>query len=435
MSRAHGERSGEGDSRRGPTSRNVVESGGGRHRRSPGRVIAPVMLLMAILGAAACGSDGDSTSAAASGDEASTTTTAEDEPSEPVVFEGTWSPQNDILQLPEGFSSSIALEGDLVGQGAFVGEATPDGENYLIEGDAAFNVRSPELGEGLLAVQEWGGLFTPTEFDTTGEVTGVSGAFAGMVGTMTATGTDEGTYMFELQPAEPSPEPEATEPLTIDFETASGPAWVEGEYRAFGGGYPTTGDFVGTTGWTGYIKDGAGTTIGINVGTVEGVGDGVFITMMPTPGGTEAWTVQSEFFGISGDLAGLQGTGTTTGTTHDSTGAFAPVFTSTFEVSSDELEGISWFRRADFYGLEEGPVTVECRPEGMAHQLWGTDVYTDDSAICTAAAHAGLITLEEGGEVTFAFTEGPDVYPASERNGIGSHEGRDWPEGFEFVEP
>ena len=396
------------------------------------------MLIVAILGAAACGSDDDSTSGAASGEDASTTTGAEEEPSEPLVFEGTFAPQNEILQLPEGFSNSFALEGDLVGQGAFVGEATPDGEAHIIEGDWAFNLRSPELGEGLLAVQQWDGLFTPTEFNATGEVTGVSGAFAGMIGTtsFTSTGTEgEGTYVFELQPAEPSAEPETTEPLTFDFETASGPAWVEGEYRAFGGGSTSTGDFVGSVGWTGYIKDGAGTTILINAGTVEGVGDGVFITMMPTPGGTETWTVQSEFFGISGDVAGLRGTGTTAGTTNDSTGAFAPVFTSTFEVSSDELEGISWFRRADFYDLEEGPVTVECRPEGMAHQLWGTDVYTDDSAICTAAAHAGLITLEDGGEVTFAFTEGPDVYPASERNGVTSHEGSDWPEGFEFVEP
>ena len=67
--------------------------------------------------------------------------------------------------------------------------------------------------------------------------------------------------------------------------------------------------------------------------------------------------------------------------------------------------------------------------------MWGTDIYTDDSSICTAAAHARLITLEEGGEVTFAFTEGPDVYPASERNGVTSVEGRDWPRGFEFVDP
>ena len=139
--------------------------------------------------------------------------------------------------------------------------------------------------------------------------------------------------------------------------------------------------------------------------------------------------------GLPHSVAGLRGTGTTAGTTNDSTGAFAPVFTSTFVVSSDELDGVSWFRRADFYDPEEGPVTVDCRPEGLAHSLWGTDIYTDDSSICTAAAHAGLITLEEGGEVTFAFTEGPDVYPASARNGVTSHEGSDWPEGFEFVEP
>ncbi|MEQ1785651.1 MAG: LCCL domain-containing protein [Acidimicrobiales bacterium] len=413
----------------------MVETGGGRRRRSPGRVIAGVMLLVAIVGAAACGSDGDSTSTATSGaEEASTTTEPAVEPSEPVVFEGTFSPQDEILQLPEGFSNSFALEGDLVGQGAFVGTATPDGEAHIIEGDWAFNLRSPELGEGLIAVQQWDGLFTPTEFNATGEVTGVSGAFAGMVGTtsFTSTGTGgKGTYVFELQPAEPSPEPEPTEPLTFDFEAASGPAWVE--EPAFGGGNTSTGDFIGSTGWTG--DSGTGTVISINVGTLAGAGDGVFITVAPTPT-TPTWTVQAELFGVSGAFAGLEGVGTGTGTTYDPTGAFAPESSYTFEVSSDELDGISWFRRADFYDLEDGPVSVDCRPEGLAHDLWGTDTYTDDSSICTAAAHAGLITLEEGGEVTFAFAEGQDVYEASERNGVTSGGYEDgWPRSFEFVEP
>jgi hypothetical protein len=402
------------------------------------------MLIVAVLVAASCSSDDDSTS----GGDASTTTAASndttepaDEPSETLVLEGTSTGQNGILELADGFSNSVSLEGDLVGQGAFYGHGTPEGEGYRIDGDWVLNVRSPDHGEGLIAVQQWDGLATPNNFDGTGEVVGVSGAFADMVGTVTMAATAPGTgpetydpadYVFELQPAEPSPAPEATEPLTVSYETPSELAWFENE--KFGGAGPATGDFVGSGGWTGYIDSGAGTTVSINVGTVEGLGDGTFITVIPTPQNTETWTVQTEFFGVSGALAGLQGTGSATGTTNDSTGAFKPDINYTFEVSSDELEGISWFRRADFYDLEEGPVTVDCRPDGLAHILWGTDTYTDDSSICTAAAHAGLITLEEGGEVTFAFTEGQDVWPASERNGVTSQEGTQWPRGFEFVE-
>lgn len=434
MSPTHRERSGEGE--------------GTSTRGRAGRVIAGVMLIVVLLAAASCSSEGDSTSTGP-GKKSSTTTEASsattepaDEPSEALVLKGTWKGQNGILELADGFSNSVALEGDLVGQGAFYGHGTPEGEGYRIVSDGVFNVRSPDLGEGLIAVQQWDGLATPNNFDGTGEVVGVSGAFAGMVGTVTATATAPGTgpekydpadYVFELQPAEPSPAPEATEPLTVSYETPSELAWFENE--KFGGAGPATGDFVGSGGWTGYMDSGTGTTVSINVGTVEGLGEGTFITVIPTPQNTETWTVQAEFFGVSGALAGLQGTGTSTGTTNDSTGAFKPDSKYTFEVSSDELEGISWFRRADFYDLEEGPVTVDCRPDGLAHVVWGTDTYSADSSICTAAAHAGLITLEEGGEVTFAFTEGQDVWPASERNGVTSQEGTQWPRGFEFVEP
>lgn len=410
-------------------------------RRSQARVVASVTLIVAILVAGACSSDDDSTSSTTTGaDEASSTTaapgTTADVASEPLVFEGTTSPQgpeDEMILFAEGFTNSVALEGDLVGQGVFVGEAFPEGEDLKLEGDWVFNLRSPDLGEGLLAVQQRDGLATPTDFNATGEVTGVSGAFADMIGTVSFTGADPGTYVFELQPAEPSPEPEEpTQPRTIEYEAASVAAWMA--EPVFGGGNTSTGDFAGSIGWTGSIDSGAGTTTFINVGTLEGVGDGLFITMIPvSPAPT--WTVQSEFFGVSGAFAGLQGVGTVTGTTFDATGAFAPEVAATYEVSSDEIDGISWFRRADYYELEEGDVTVDCRPEGLAHSLWGTDIYTDDSSICTAAAHAGLVTLEEGGEVTFAFIEGPDVYPASERNGVTSEEGRDWPRGFEFVDP
>src|SRR5450432_633198 len=44
--------------------------------------------------------------------------------------------------------------------------------------------------------------------------------------------------------------------------------------------------------------------------------------------------------------------------------------------------------------------TLACTPAGTMHAVWGSDIYTADSSICTAAVHAGLITLERGGTVT-----------------------------------
>ncbi len=43
--------------------------------------------------------------------------------------------------------------------------------------------------------------------------------------------------------------------------------------------------------------------------------------------------------------------------------------------------------------------TFDCPPNGtISSSLWGTDTYTDDSSICTAAVHASLISTSSGGD-------------------------------------
>lgn len=64
--------------------------------------------------------------------------------------------------------------------------------------------------------------------------------------------------------------------------------------------------------------------------------------------------------------------------------------------------------------------SFHCPPNLTAAQVWGTDLYTDDSSICTAAVHAGLITLQHGGAVTIEIRPGAPSYNASSRNGISS---------------
>lgn len=66
------------------------------------------------------------------------------------------------------------------------------------------------------------------------------------------------------------------------------------------------------------------------------------------------------------------------------------------------------------------------------HSVWGTDVYTDDSSICTAAVHAGVITTE-GGAVTVAIAPGQASYEASERNGVTASSWGEWGRSFRFV--
>jgi hypothetical protein len=55
--------------------------------------------------------------------------------------------------------------------------------------------------------------------------------------------------------------------------------------------------------------------------------------------------------------------------------------------------------------------------------VWGTNAYTDDSALCQAALHAGVIG-PEGGTISVVLGGGLERYPGSEQNGVTTS---DWP--------
>ncbi len=73
-----------------------------------------------------------------------------------------------------------------------------------------------------------------------------------------------------------------------------------------------------------------------------------------------------------------------------------------------------------FRGANGERVVYECPAGGSAYSVWGTDIYTDDSSVCTAAVHVGEITLADGGVVTIEMREGEESYTGSRRNGIES---------------
>jgi hypothetical protein len=63
--------------------------------------------------------------------------------------------------------------------------------------------------------------------------------------------------------------------------------------------------------------------------------------------------------------------------------------------------------------------TCQC-PDGFAQgRIWGSNPYTADSNLCTAALHAGMIGTG-GGVVQVVGRPGSDAYPASTRNGVAS---------------
>ncbi len=78
---------------------------------------------------------------------------------------------------------------------------------------------------------------------------------------------------------------------------------------------------------------------------------------------------------------------------------------------------------------------VECPANCTSGSVWGTDKYTDDSAVCRAAVHAGVIKAAKGGTVRVKVTPGLDKYTPSTRNGIESRSWGKWRKTIELSKP
>ncbi|MDQ6653613.1 MAG: LCCL domain-containing protein [Acidobacteriota bacterium] len=96
----------------------------------------------------------------------------------------------------------------------------------------------------------------------------------------------------------------------------------------------------------------------------------------------------------------------------------------------------TWDASAASLNAKDGEtVTLACSPAGTAHAVWGSDIYTADSSICTAAVHSGLITYQQGGTVTIELRSGRPAYGASERNGVTTSDYGSYPHSFVFKTP
>lgn len=96
----------------------------------------------------------------------------------------------------------------------------------------------------------------------------------------------------------------------------------------------------------------------------------------------------------------------------------------------------TWEAKATSLGGAVGQTfTLTCSAAGTAHSVWGSDVYTADSSVCTAAVHSGLITFQQGGTVTIEMRPGRSIYGASERNGVTTSPYGSWQSSFVFKTP
>ena len=98
-------------------------------------------------------------------------------------------------------------------------------------------------------------------------------------------------------------------------------------------------------------------------------------------------------------------------------------------------EAIDWSANATSHRSNLNKKFVySCSASGTLNRIWGTDVYTDDSSICSAAVHAGKITSQQGGKVTIEMLSGKANYGGSERNGVASSGYGNWTgSSYQFV--
>lgn len=72
-------------------------------------------------------------------------------------------------------------------------------------------------------------------------------------------------------------------------------------------------------------------------------------------------------------------------------------------------------------GLDQGKTySCACPALGEPAIVYGSDVYTADSSICTAAVHAGALQRSAAGSVTLQTIASPQVFKGATRNGIKS---------------
>lgn len=67
--------------------------------------------------------------------------------------------------------------------------------------------------------------------------------------------------------------------------------------------------------------------------------------------------------------------------------------------------------------------------------VFGSDVYTDDSNLATAAVHAGVLRDGQTGIVKVTIHPGQPIYPGMQRNGVSSYAWQDFPGSYRVEAP
>lgn len=177
------------------------------------------------------------------------------------------------------------------------------------------------------------------------------------------------------------------------------------------------------------------------------------ITMVCPPGGSAANVWGDQYYtddssvctaAVHAGVIDFVSGGAVTVTIHPGRGRYASTLrngvqsseygthTGSFTVGKATDDGqVDWTTTAKGFAASSAKqITVVCPPGGEAGEVWGSEVYTDDSSICTAAVHAGAITFEAGGRVTLKSAGEQRAFAASMQRGVTSQSYNAYPSSF-----
>ncbi|TQC39129.1 LCCL domain protein [Rhodococcus sp. WS4] len=101
---------------------------------------------------------------------------------------------------------------------------------------------------------------------------------------------------------------------------------------------------------------------------------------------------------------------------------------------TEQPSSADWSMTAESYrGADGGQASFECPPGGAFSTVWGSGTYTDDSSVCTAGVHAGVISQQAGGVVVIVISPGLSSYEGSTSNGVTSAGYGSWYGSFQVV--
>ncbi|MCP3139410.1 hypothetical protein LXT23_19010 [Pyxidicoccus sp. QH1ED-7-1] len=131
--------------------------------------------------------------------------------------------------------------------------------------------------------------------------------------------------------------------------------------------------------------------------------------VIPATGGTVTLFIQPGQSSYSGT--------TRNGFTTSSYGAWGGSFS--FSGQAQPAPICSTINFMSYRGQSGKQTRCNC-PAGFGGAVWGTDLYTDDSDVCAAAQHAGVIPAT-GGQVVVTTQPAQGSYTGSTRNGISTY--------------